>query len=56
MRGKDAAVVADGLTSIEDAMRFLGVSRATVYVLMDAGSLPYVKIRGCRRIPRNALA
>ncbi len=51
-----ASLVADGLTSVTEAGRFLGLSRATLYVLMDGGELPYCKIRGARRIPRKALA
>lgn len=51
----DLEVVADGLLTIEDAMQFLAVSRATVYAIMDAGHLAYVKVGRCRRIPRKAL-
>jgi excisionase family DNA binding protein len=48
-------VVADGLVSVTEACRFLDLSRATLYVLMDRGRLPYCKIGGARRIPRRAL-
>jgi excisionase family DNA binding protein len=49
------SVVEEGLVSVADACKFLGLSRATVYVLMDQGVLRYCKIRGARRIPRRAL-
>lgn len=45
----------DGVVSVESAAEFLDVSRATLYRMMDAGDLPYSKIRGGRRIPRRAL-
>lgn len=51
----DLQIVNDGLVTIEEAMQFLAVSRATVYSIMDDGALPYVKVRRCRRIPRKAL-
>lgn len=47
------AVVADGgplLVSPERAGELLGLSRATVYVLMGRGELVSVKIGGARRI------
>jgi excisionase family DNA binding protein len=50
-----AGLMADGLTSVSEAGRFLGLSRTTLYELMDAGELPYCKIGGARRIPRKAL-
>ncbi len=48
-------LVADGLVSLGEAAEFLGVSRSTLYVLMDNGCLKYCKIGGARRIPRRAL-
>jgi excisionase family DNA binding protein len=49
------SVVDEGLVSVSEACRFLGLSRATVYVLMEKHDLPFCKIRGARRIPRRAL-
>jgi excisionase family DNA binding protein len=49
------ALVADGLCTVAAAARFLGLSRALIYVLISQGALDSVKIRGARRIPRRAL-
>jgi excisionase family DNA binding protein len=49
------ALVADGLDRIAEPQGFLGLSRASIYSLMDQGQLPYVKIGRARRIPRRAL-
>jgi excisionase family DNA binding protein len=48
-------VVTEGLVTLAEAGKFLGLSRATLYVLMDKGELQYCKIGGSRRIPRRAL-
>jgi excisionase family DNA binding protein len=48
-------LLAEGLISVSEAAEFLGVSRSMVYVLMEDGQLPYVKIGRARRIPRRAL-
>lgn len=48
-------VVADGLGSIRDAAQYLGVSRSSIYRLMDQGLLAYVKLGRSRRIPRRAV-
>jgi excisionase family DNA binding protein len=55
MCGAETSVVADGLVSVAEACEFLGVSRSSLYVLMDKGSLKYCKIGGARRVPRRAL-
>jgi excisionase family DNA binding protein len=39
-----------GLARIHEATRFLGVSRTTVYRLMEDGQLAYVKFGKSRRI------
>jgi excisionase family DNA binding protein len=44
-----------GLANVKEAKEFLSLSRATVYGLMDAGKLRYVKIGKSRRIPWDAL-
>jgi excisionase family DNA binding protein len=48
-------LVGDGLDRVDDACDFLGVSRAYLYRLMEAGELQYVKIGRTRRIPHRAL-
>lgn len=43
------------VVSAEDAAVMLGISRATVYRLMDAGELPYASIGRQRRIPVRSI-
>src|SRR5205807_1893559 len=45
----------DGLATVEQASLFLSMSRATIYTLMDRGTLPSLKLGKSRRIPWNAL-
>jgi excisionase family DNA binding protein len=40
---------------VEEAARLIGVSRATLYVLISAGDLHTIKIRKRRLVPRQAL-
>ena len=48
-------LVADGLMRIPDVARFLGLSRAAVYQLMDRGELPWARFGRARRVPRRAV-
>jgi excisionase family DNA binding protein len=48
-------IVQEGLVTIETAMDFLDISRASLYRLINDGTLPAVKLIGARRIPRRAL-
>ena len=42
--------------SLREAAEFIGTSRRTLYRLMDTDRvLPWVKVRGGRKIPRVAL-
>jgi len=41
--------------STREAADALGVSTATVYRMLDAGELDYVKVRSLYRIPKTAL-
>lgn len=41
--------------SINEAARRTGLSRSTLYRLMDSGQLDHVKIGGRRLIPEDAL-
>lgn len=50
-----ADLVSDGLVTVPEAAAFLRVSRSMIYVLMDRGDLPYVRIGSARRIPKKAL-
>jgi excisionase family DNA binding protein len=47
-------MVAD-LVTIDEARRALGVSRSTVWRLIQRGDLPSVRRRGRRLVPVNAL-
>jgi excisionase family DNA binding protein len=44
-----------GLATVKDAERYLNLSRATIYGLMDQGQLRFVKIGKSRRIPWPAI-
>jgi excisionase family DNA binding protein len=48
-------VVADGFARVPEAEKFLGISRAKLYAIMDAGDLAYAKVGRSRRIPWVAL-
>jgi excisionase family DNA binding protein len=41
--------------SVAEAAAALGISRSKVYALMDAGTLPFVKLGRTRHISRRAL-
>jgi excisionase family DNA binding protein len=45
----------DGLARLDDAGRFLAVSRSALYSLMDRGDLKFVKLGKSRRIPWREL-
>lgn len=48
-------LVSSGLSTIKEAARFLNLSRAMIYKLMETGQLRYVKIGRSRRIPKLAV-
>jgi excisionase family DNA binding protein len=52
---KNASNFAPALVSIRDACTLLGVSRTTVYGLIEDGRLPTVHIGRAVRIPREAI-
>jgi len=45
----------DYLLRPEEAAQFLKISRATLYVLMERGQIPSVRVGRARRIPSEAL-
>src|SRR6267378_7513435 len=47
--------MADGMMSVEEAGRLLGVSRSTVWRLIRRGELPSVRRGGRRLVPANSL-
>jgi excisionase family DNA binding protein len=49
------SLVGDGFVDVAEAGRFLHLSRAKLYQLMDDHELPYAKFGKARRIPRRAL-
>jgi len=48
-------VTRDGFADVEESSKFLAMSRASVYKLMEAGKLPFAKFGKSRRIPWRAL-
>ena len=50
-----AKIVSQGLMRVAEVQEFLGLSRASVYQLMDRGQLPWAKLGRARRIPRQAV-
>ena len=55
MTDTDAALVEDGLVTVSEAAAFLRLSRSNLYLLMERGELPFVKLGRSRRIPKRAL-
>jgi len=52
---RNRELVVDGCVSIEEAQRFMSLSRSKLYEMMNAGLLAYVKLGRSRRIPRRAM-
>jgi excisionase family DNA binding protein len=55
VRDEDDGIVTDGFADIGGAEKFLTLSRAYIYRLMESGELPYAKFGRARRIPWRAL-
>jgi excisionase family DNA binding protein len=53
--GEAIELVQEGLMTVAEAGRFAGLSRSSLYALMEEGKLVYAKIGRARRIPRRAL-
>lgn len=49
------AELAEGLLTVAETGRLLHLARTTVYRLMNAGQLQYVRIGKARRIPKAAV-
>ena len=45
----------DGLLRVPEAAELLAVGKSTIYLLMENGEIPYVRVRGARRIPKRAV-
>jgi excisionase family DNA binding protein len=43
------------LLRVEDVAELLGISRSSVYNLINTQQLPSIRIAGCRRIPMDGL-
>ena len=48
-------MLVEGVVTVSDAVAFLGLSRTTLWSMMDSGELSWLKLRGKRMIPRRAL-
>jgi excisionase family DNA binding protein len=55
MNSDKPSLVERGMATVKEAGEFLSLSRATIYLLMDNGKLPYARFGRARRIPRAAL-
>ena len=53
--GLERKIVEEGLMRVLEVAGFLGISRASVYQLMERGELPWVKLGRARRVPRRAV-
>lgn len=51
----NARLVGEGFVTVAQAAEFLGLSRSTVYSLMETGEIRFAKFHRARRIPRTAL-
>jgi excisionase family DNA binding protein len=51
----ETRLIEEGFVTVPEAAKFLSVSRAKVYAMMDQGELAYCKFGKSRRIPRRAL-
>lgn len=54
-RDEATELLADGLITVGEAVKFSGLGKTTIYSLMDAGRLAYVRVGRARRIPRREL-
>ena len=52
---KEASRVPDRLLTIEEARERLNTSRASIYVLMESGALPFVYLGARRRVRESDL-
>lgn len=48
-------IVEDGLLDMTRAADLLGLSTRTLYEMLEARKLPFVKVNGRRKVPRKAL-
>lgn len=48
-------LLADGCLGVPEAAEFIGLGKSTLYLMMDRGELPYVKIGRRRLIPKRVL-
>jgi excisionase family DNA binding protein len=55
MADSETDVVADGVMSVADAMKFTGLGKTEVYKRIADGSLPFVRPGKRRLMPRKAL-
>ncbi len=49
------AAIPEGLARVTEVAKFLALSRAKLYLMMDAGELPYVRFGKSRRVPWQAV-
>jgi len=54
-RDEATELLADGLITVAEAVKFSGLGKTTIYGLMEAGRLAYVRVGRARRIPKREL-
>jgi excisionase family DNA binding protein len=56
MELEDRAILVEaGFLPVREAAKFLAISRAKLYQMMESGEVAYAKFGRARRIPRHAL-
>jgi len=48
-------MLVQGVVTARESAEFLGISRTTLWDLMDQGDLVWLRLRGRRMVPRRAL-
>jgi len=54
-RDHETPLCGDGLVTIVEGARFLGVSKTTLYDMLGRGEIAYSRVGHLKRIPRRAL-
>jgi excisionase family DNA binding protein len=50
-----AQLLSEGLDKVTEVAKFFRLSVAQIYVMMNRGDLPFIRVGKCRRIPHRAV-